>query len=217
MKSPHLEFALEKLRKTQQFDKLLFDLQELDEKEFSKRAVTARKIASDRIGIAELERRKNNLSVRAEKDGIFISSLPDCSEGSLAVRNQQAGEIVSSRTVIYAYANDREIGKIRMGNTGKIRLADHLTAEKVRVTRIDTLPSRLEGSPLLQIFGGPIPVYPARDDRFIPAQTLYCVELELPENMSIAAGRIVSVKIDHTEQLYKHISRFVLSFFLKEF
>ena len=217
LESPQLEFALEKLRKTQQFDRLLFDLQNLDEKDFSQRAVTAKKIASDRIGIIELQRRKNNLAVKAEKDGIFIPALPDCSAGSLLVRDRHAGEIVSHQTVIYAYANDREIGKIQLGNCGVLQLGDHLAAGKVRVTRIDALASKLEDSPLLQIFGGPIPVYTSADNRFVPTQTLYCVELELLNAMPLAPGRIISVKIDHTEQLYKYIKRFVLSFFLKEF
>ena len=217
LESPHLDFALEKLRETQKFDKLLFTLQNLDEKEFSQRAVTAKKIDSDRIGIIELQRRKAKLAVKAEKEGVFIPALPDSSAGSLLFRNRHAGEIVSEQTVIHAYADDQEIGKIRVGNTGKITLKDNLVSCKVRVARVDALASKLEASALLQVFGGPIPVYPSEDNRYTPTQTLYCVELELLDKMPVAAGRIVSVKIDHTEQLCKYISRFVLSFFLKEF
>lgn len=217
LESPHLEFALKKLRETENYDKLLFDLQNLDEKDFSQRTVTAKKISSDRLGIIELLRRKNKLAVKAEKDGIFVPALPELSAGSLLFRNRHAGEIVSSKTVIYAYADDREIGKILSGSRGRIRLKDHLSSGKVRVTRIDALDSRLEASPLLQLFGGPIPVYPSSDSRFTPTQTLYCVELELLDEMPISAGRVVSVRIRHTEQLYKYISRFVVSFFLKEF
>ena len=215
--SPHLEFALEKLLKTQSYDQQLFDLQNLDEKNFSQRAVTAKKINSDRIGIIELQRRKNKLAVKAEKDGIFIPALPDCSAGALLVRNRHAGEIVSSKIVIYAYANDQEVGKISLNDTAGIRLGDHLISGKARVTRIDVLDTKLEPSPLLQFFGGPVPVYPTEDNRFTPTQTLYCVELEMLNEIPLSAGRIVSVKINHTEQLYKYISRFILSFFLKEF
>ena len=217
LESPQLEFAIAKLRETQNFDRLLFELQSLDEKDFSQRAVTAKKIESDRIGIIELQRRKSKLTVKAEKDGIFVPALPDCSAGALLIRNLHAGQIVSPETVIYAYANDREIGKIQLNSSGTIRLGDHLTAGKVRVTRIDALASKLESSALLQMFGGPIPVYPSNDKWFAPTQTLYCVELELLYTQPISAGRVVTVKIEHTEQLYKYIKRFVLSFFLKEF
>ena len=212
-----MEFALEKLLKTQSYDQQLFDLQNLDEKNFSQRAVTAKKINSDRIGIIELQRRKNKLAVKAEKDGIFIPALPDCSAGALLVRNRHAGEIVSSKIVIYAYANDQEVGKISLNDTAGIRLGDHLISGKARVTRIDVLDTKLEPSPRLQFFGGPVPVYPTEDNRFTPTQTLYCVELEMLNEIPLSAGRIVSVKINHTEQLYKSISRFILSFFLKEF
>ena len=164
-----------------------------------------------------MQRRKNKLAVKAEKDGIFIPALPDCSAGALLVRNRHAGEIVSSKIVIYAYANDQEVGKISLNDTAGIRLGDHLISGKARVTRIDVLDTKLEPSPLLQFFGGPVPVYPTEDNRFTPTQTLYCVELEMLNEIPLSAGRIVSVKINHTEQLYKYISRFILSFFLKEF
>ena len=217
--SPRLDFALDTLTKTRQFDQLLYEQQNLDEEEFSKRNVTAQKISSDRIGLEELKRRRNKLQIRAGRDGIFIPSLPDSSAGALLPRNTSAGEIVSARTVIYAYADDRDIGKISPGNSGKIRLADTLGSRKVCVTRIDQIAALLESSPLLQNFGGPIPVYPAEDGKFVPAQTLYRVELDYadPSEPAFPAGRIVSVKIDHTEQLYKYAVRFVLSFFLKEF
>ena len=95
LESPQLQSAIEKIRRTIEYDRELFYQQELDEQEFPRREVTEQKIRSDRLALEELLRRRENLVIRAGKEGYFIPLLPDHSSGALLKRNTAVGEIVS--------------------------------------------------------------------------------------------------------------------------
>ena len=215
--SPQLEHAILKLEKTLLYDETLFRLQNLDEKEFSARNVTAEKITSDRLALKELKRRRASLHVKADADGFFISSLPIVSAGAFLGKNLAAGEIISREVAIYAYADDRDVGHIQPGAMATVWVADSLDSYKARVTAVEELAVQLKRSSVLQVFGGPIPVYPVNDKEFASVQSLYRVRLEFVSAAEIAPGRVVSVKVDYNEQLYKYIVRFILSFYHREF
>jgi hypothetical protein len=126
------------------------------------------------------------------------------------------GEILSGSTKIYAYANDRDIAQIRIGMTADIRTGDALGSGKAEVIFIDTVPGEMQAGPLLQLFGGPIPVYPD-EKKFIPVQTLYRITLRPVGQAAFAPGRTVFVNLHHKERFGKYLMRFLLVFFRKEF
>ena len=215
--SPQLEYSIEKIRRTMAYDKELFIQQELDEKEFSQREVTAQKRNSDKLALQELLRRKDNLTIKSFQDGSFIPRLPAFSSGAFLKRNTVIGEIVSPENTIYAYADDDQIGKIYSGQKGTATFSDRLPGLPCIVTRIDPVAVKFKPSPVLQPFGGPIAVYQKGESEFLPIQTLYRIELKMTDDFQTNSGRLVKVKLSSGGQLYTYVKKLVLSFFRKEF
>lgn len=216
LKNPLLETGIKKLEATTRCDQTQLLLQQLDEKEYSNAKITEKKIQSDLVALSELRRRQARQTVKAEADGIFVKNLPDLSPGIYLSANTDAGAIISEKQLIYAYANDREIAGIHKGMTAEITAGDALHSIKGEVIFIDSVPGKLPPGPLLQPFGGPIPVYPAEKE-FIPVQTLYRITLKPLEPPKFSSGRSVTVKLHHKERAGKYLIRFLLTFFRKEF
>lgn len=217
--SPRLKYAAMQLKSAVEYDKILLELQKTDEKEFVRQSATSQRVITDKLGLAELERRQKNLTVTADSDGFFVPAInKELSSGAFLVRNTVIGNLYSGKIIIHAYADDRDIGKIVPGMNGFVTVGDSLTEIPVKVRRTGKTAATLQASPLLQISGGPIPVY-QNGKEFTPVQTLYKVELEagLTPQLHLASGRTVTVKLTHTSILYKKISSFIVSFFRKEF
>ena len=217
--SPRLKYAAMQLKAAIEYDKILLELQKTDEKEFVRQNATSQRITTGKLGYAELERRQKNLTVKAETGGFFVPAInKELSSGAFLPRNSVIGRLYSGKTVIHAYADDRDIGKIVPGMTGVVLVSDSLTKIPIKVRRTEKTAATLTASPLLQISGGPIPVY-QNGAEFKPVQTLYKVEVEADstEPLPLSSGRTVTVKLTHTGRLYKTISSFIFSFFRKEF
>ncbi len=217
--SPQLENAIAQLQAVQQYDRTLYHLQQLDEKRFAESRVTAEKLTSDETGLRELQSRRKSLTAVAPAKGIFISKLPALSTGAYLPKGTLAGEIVSERLMIYAYAQDRDIGKLKPGDAAIFYLRDSLASHPARIVTVNRIAARLKDSPLLQHFGGPIPVYLASEDGhpYTSVLPLYRVELECTAPVEIDSGRVVTVKIRHAEQLGKQLWKLFLSAIRKEF
>lgn len=218
--SPQLEYSAERMHGTLSFDQTLLGIQQVDEKQFAAAPVTQKKVESDRLSLAELIRRKLDLRHVAETDGVFVPTLPDLSANAFLPKGQAVGEIVSARRAIYAYATDNDIGKLKIGDRATVYVGDSLTAFPAKIIAINPLAARLKNSPLLQHFGGPIPVYIKEGEResYASLSALYPVTLEFEDGKDLPdAGRVLAVKIHHTEQLYTRLTAFVLSAFRKEF
>ncbi len=218
--SPQVEYGIGRMRGTLLFDQTLLGIQQVDEKQFSAASVTGKKVQSDRLSLAELLRRWRDLRHTAEADGVFVPNVPDLSANAFLPKGLMIGEIVSERRSVYAYASDRDVGKLRIGGRAVIRTCDGLTGCQARITGINPLSARLKNSPLLQQFGGPVPVYieEGRSENYSSVLALCRVELEFEDNSAMPdAGRVVTVKISHTEQLYLRVRQILLSMFRKEF
>lgn len=217
LESPQLQFSIEKIRQTIQYDQELFAQQVLDEKEFPRSEVTAQKINSDKLALQELLRRKENLIVKASRSGYLVPLFGEHFAGELLKRNSILGEIVSPANIVYAYASDEQAGKIYAGQKGFISFPDNLREIPCQVVKIEPVAAKFKTSPLLQPFGGTIAVYKSSDNDFSPTQTLYRIELVMSDENAAAAGRTVKVKLMYKEQLYTDIKQTFLSFFRKEF
>ena len=217
--SPQLETAIRRLDTIRTYDRTLHELQQLDEESFPESPVTAEKIASDETGLRELKRRRAALSITAPESGTFVSKLPPLSRGAFLPRGVLVGEVVSEQLKVCAYAQDRDIGKLKPGDEATVYLRNSLETFPARIVTVNRIAARLQDSPLLQHFGGPIPVYLAEGSGHLYTSVLplYRIELELTEPAALASGRVVTVKIRHPELLGEQLWKLLLSAIRKEF
>ncbi|HRU51160.1 MAG TPA: hypothetical protein P5543_03090 [Planctomycetota bacterium] len=219
LRSKSLEFALQRLYTTLEYDKRLYNLQQVDVNAFSEAQVTEKKIQSDILSIEELNRRKENLQVRAQMDGRFVSKLYMLSKNAFLPRGQQVGEVVSEQLMLYGYAMDREISNLNPGDMATVYTKDSLQKFSAKIVHVNRLSARLKNSPLLQHLGGPIPVYieEGKAESYSSVLALYRVELEFTEPHTLLTGRTVIIDVHHTEQLWIRIWKLIVSAFRKEF
>lgn len=217
--SPQLAFTRERLSWTLQYDELLLNLQQLEERSLGRAIVSAEKINSDRLSLEEFARRREYLEIKAEFDGLFISRLREVSPGLYLPKGQIAGEVISRHIIVQAYALDREISKFSIGRKATIKLPDSLTDYTGKITEVNPVPARLRNSPLLQHFGGPIPVYldETSPGEYPSVMALYRIEIEFDFPPDVSSGRVVKVIVHHREQLFDRVWRFILSAFRREF
>ncbi len=217
--SPQLENGILRLQSMLRCDEILLGLQEVDAEKFSETGVTMEKIASDKLALAELLRRRESLCVRAESSGIFVSKLPHLSRNAFLARGRTAGEIVSEKLAASAYATDREIGKLRVGDRALVFVRDSLSRCEARIVALNRIPVKLKDSPLLQHYGGPVPVYLSGEgaSEYISVLPLYRIDLEFTGVPAFDCGRVATVKIRHSERLADRILTLLLSAWRKEF
>ncbi len=219
LESPLLEFARKKLSWTLQYNELLFNLQQLEEKSLGHANVSLEKINSEQLSLEEFTRRRGNLEIKAEFDGLFISRLCEVSPGLYLPKGRIAGEVISPHMIVQAYALDREISKLAPGREITIKLPDSLTEYTGRITEVNPISAKLRNSPLLQHFGGPIPVYPDETNpgEYPSVMALYRIEIEFDSPPDLPPGRVVKVVVHHREQLFNRAWNFILSAFRREF
>ncbi len=217
--SPQLETAVERLNAVRNYDRTLHELQQLDAERFSESRVTAEKLASDETGMKELRRRRDALTVTAPESGVFVSKLPSLSKGAFLPKGLLAGEVVSEKLMVCAYAQDRDIGKLTPGDEATVHLRDSLVTFPARIVTVNRIAAQLKDSPLLQHFGGPIPVYLAEggERHYSSVLPLYRIELEFTAPAEFASGRVVTVKIRHPERLGGQLWKLILSAIRREF
>ena len=138
------------------------------------------------------------------------------SSGIYLPDNINVGEIISEKEFIYAYASDQEIAQIYPGMQARITTGDSMASYKAKVIAVDTVPWKMSASPVLQAYGGTIPVY-STGTAPVPTQTLYRVILKTDFSCTLWIGRTVEVKLEHKERAGKYLIRFFLFFFRKEF
>lgn len=218
--STDLDIAIEKLEKSLKYDKMLYQQQSTDQKNYFLSSITIEKIRSGSLRMKELLRRKNNLRIVAVNGGVFVPRIPELSAGAYLFKGQLAGEIISEKLKIHGYATDQQISYIKIGDTAIVQLGKSLSSCRAKIINIAQVAVDLKNSPLLQPFGGPIPgcVKENSPMDYESVHPLYRIELELDsEKHNLSVGRSVTVKTDHSHQLYKPVIRFFISIFRREF
>lgn len=220
LESPQLDFAREKMAETLKADIMQYELEKIDENDFARSQVTLQAVNSDRRGVEELDRRQRQLSVCAEKSGIFTVKNPlTFQKGRYIPKGMVVGEVVSRGVVIYAYADEHDAGKIRIGNRAEVYAGDQIGSFPATVIRVEKVAVPLNDSPLLQIYGGEIPMYQngSEPGKFHSVRLFYRIELEFDGTQTPAPGRRVHCKISHREQLYRHLMKSIIGIFHREF
>lgn len=219
LESPQLDFKKRRTEGELLYDRHLFNLQRIDGKTLSAAPVTWEKIQSEQAALEELERRRKELTVLSEIDGLFIPKLQNLSTGIYLNKGQVLGEVISGNFLIQAYATDREVSRLKPEQEVTIRLKDELRTFPGRIKAINTISARLKSSPLLQLFGGPLPVYigEKNPETFHSVQSYYRIEIEFSPRLKIQPGRVVQVKVHHSERLFDSLRQLLLSALRREF
>ena len=217
--SPQLDFAVGKMQSVLEFDRCQFALEELDAERFSQAKITGQKIISDERALEELLRRRAALTVTSPADGIFrVENAAAFRRGRYIPRGTEVGTVISPEVVIYAYADDHDAGKLQAGDRAVIRVDDSMESFPAVVTAVSQVAVPLFDSPLLQVYGGRIPMYQNENaPGFHSVRLYYRIELRFAEGVSLPCGRRVRCEIDREIRLIDLISRAVTGIFRREF
>lgn len=218
--SPFLDFGIARNRGEYEYVSRMYDLQLSDKNTLGAALVSRQKLRTNQDNYFELERRRLYLMSDAPHDGIFIPRMPGkISAGMFLPKGALVGEIISEKKQVYAYADDRDVPKIKAGDVVRIYVRDSLMEYTGKITTVNSVPAKLRNSPLLQQFGGPIPVYmdEKRPGEFISVLPLYRIEIHFDEEIPFQNGRNVFVEIIHAERMYDTLKKYVLSVIRREF
>ena len=220
LSSPQLDFSVVRFTWMAKADELLFGMQQLDRESYGDSLLTREKLKSDWIGIREMKRRSTMLRGVAPEDGLFIPARDDISRGSWFPPGLCIGELVSPQLAVTAYADDRQVRKLKEGTAVTIYLPDSMKSLRGKIRSLDRIPAKLQHTPLLQVYGGPIPVYPDESQAggFISVNALYRVDIDFDDPaVRQLQGRTVMAKIHHRERLIGKIFDFSVAVLRREF
>ncbi len=128
------------------------------------------------------------------------------------------GEVVdSSRRKIVAYVRESDYKGINPGIRTTVALRDQLARHGGTVTYASPLPALLPASPLLDIFGGPVPSMPAEGTGlYQPLEPYYMIEIEPDRQSDLPIGRSGTVWLKRYSSIGGNALRAVLSVLQKE-
>jgi len=198
----------------------MLDLQLSDKNTLGTAIVTRQKLRTLEDRSRELNYRAGYLHEKAPHDGIYLPRLPGAiSAGMFLPKGSVIAEVVSTEKIVYAYADDRDVSKLSIGDRVLLRVRDSLIDHYGLVMGINSVPAKLRNSPLLQQYGGPIPVYvdEHHPGEFTSILPLYRIEIMPEGELPFQTGRNLMVEIIHTERLYDTLSKYTISIFRKEF
>jgi len=220
LESPLGDLEITKVESALKEDSVLVDLQQSDRKTFGDSLLTLQKMDGNRKVRDEMLRRKKLRVIRADVDGVFIPRIFNLSSSYFMPNGLVIGEIISGQTVVCAYATEQEVKLLKKGQTATVTLPDTFTTIKGRIKEIDPIPAKVTNSPLLQMYGGELAVFPdeTKPGEFYSAQALYRVEIVPDEKVSNAFlhGRTVRAKVHRRDMLANEIWNFLVTAFRRE-
>jgi putative peptide zinc metalloprotease protein len=216
--NPYLEWAhreayLDKLLGTAEFDLSLSNV-----KTMAEGRVLWLALQNNIANIEELARKKSQLNVVNPLDGNFALYDLHLKEGKWLRKGEVIGEVVdSSRRKIVAYVRESDYKGINPGIRTTVALRDQLARHGGTVTYASPLPALLPASPLLDIFGGPVPSMPAEGTGlYQPLEPYYMIEIEPDRQSDLPIGRSGTVWLKRYSSIGGNALRAVLSVLQKE-
>ena len=220
LESPLVDFQISRVESTLKEDSVLADLQQSDRKTFGDSLLTLQKMDGNRKVREEMLRRRELRRIKADVDGLFIPRIFNLSPGYYMGNGLVVGEIISGGSVIFAYADEQQVKLLKKGQKVTVELPDTLRSVKGTVSVIDPIPARLQNSPLLQMHGGELAVFPdeTKPGEFYSVQALYRVEIlpEKQEELLFFHGRTVRAKVHRKDMLANEIWSFLVTAFRRE-
>jgi len=186
---PLLEIRREETKIDTELARLQLDQAQTDKEQLPQIDVRKESLEYSRTAQAEAERRSLLMQTTSQIDGIFSLYDQHLRHGKWLAKGDIVGEVYrpGSRKAL-AFAVEDDVKHIRIGNRVSVSLSDELASYSGRVTGINPVPAALPPSPLLNVFGGPIPGFIGEDGLFKPVSTYYQIEIEFPSG-SPAEGR----------------------------
>ena len=176
------------------------------------------KLRIHQISHDEMSRRKKDMTLTAETDGLFIPLLKDVSPGRWLEKGTILGKIISGPHRFHAYALDKEVNRIKVGDKAEIQLRGEIRGIPGVVTAVNPVAATFRDSTLVQAFGGIIPCYPNPQNReFQPVNVLYCITIQPRNPLPDRIGRTGIAYVEQSYRLYVEIGRQLLHVFFREF
>ena len=220
LESPLSDLQITRVESVLKEDSVLADLQQSDRKTFGDSLLTLKKMDGNRKVRSEMLRRKQLRRIKADVDGLFVPKIFNLSPGYFMANGLVIGEIVSGSSIVYAYATEQEVKMLKKGQKVTVKLPDSFSSIKGKVTEIDPIPAKVKNSPLLQMYGGELAVFPDETNpgEFYSAQALYRVEILPDEEMDAVFlhGRTVRAKVHRRDILANEIWSFLVTAFRRE-
>ena len=220
LESPLSDLQITRVESVLKEDSVLADLQQSDRKTFGDSLLTLKKMDGNRKVRSEMLRRKQLRRIKADVDGLFVPKIFNLSPGYFMPNGLVIGEIVSGSSIVYAYATEQEVKMLKKGQKVTVKLPDSFSSIKGKVTEIDPIPAKVKNSPLLQMYGGELAVFPDETNpgEFYSAQALYRVEIQPDEEMDAVFlhGRTVRAKVHRRDILANEIWSFLVTAFRRE-
>ena len=213
-----LDFSLRRYAAMIRTNQAELNLARSDSSTMALSPVLFEKLRINQVAHDEVFRRKNNMSLTAETDGIFIPSIKEVSAGRWLEKGTVLGKIISGRNLLHAYAQDKEVNRIRAGDKAVIELRGELKEIRGTVTAVNPVAATFRDSTLVQAFGGIIPCYPNPQHReFQPVNVLYCITIQPDEPLPPRIGRTGIAYVEQSYRLCIEIGRQLLHVFFREF
>ena len=220
LESPLSDLQITRVESVLKEDSVRADLQQSDRKTFGDSLLTLKKMDGNRKVRSEMLRRKQLRRIKADVDGLFVPKIFNLSPGYFMPNGLVIGEIVSGSSIVYAYATEQEVKMLKKGQKVTVKLPDSFSSIKGKVTEIDPIPAKVKNSPLLQMYGGELAVFPDETNpgEFYSAQALYRVEIQPDEEMDAVFlhGRTVRAKVHRRDILANEIWSFLVTAFRRE-
>ena len=220
LESPLSDLQITRVESVLKEDSVLADLQQSDRKTFGDSLLTLKKMDGNRKVRSEMLRRKQLRRIKADVDGLFVPKIFNLSPGYFMANGLVIGEIVSGSSIVYAYATEQEVKLLKKGQKVTVKLPDSFSSIKGKVKEIDPIPAKVKNSPLLQMYGGELAVFPdeTKPGEFYSAQALYRVEIQPDKEMDAVFlhGRTVRAKVHRRDILANEIWSFLVTAFRRE-
>ena len=217
--SPLADMQIDRITSTLTEDAVLVDLQQSERQTFGDSLLTLQKMDGNRKLQSEMMRRKGLREIRVEIDGTFIPRLFNLSCGSYMTNGLVIGEIVSDRSVVFAYATE-QVKLLKKDQKVTVSLPDSSKKVSGRIKEIDPIPAKIKNSPLLQMYGGELAAFPDETvpGEFYSSQALYRVEIVPAEKMDehFFRGRTVRARVHRRDMLANEIWNFLVTAFRRE-
>ena len=213
-----LEFSLRRYDAMIRTSQAELDLARSDSSTISLSPVIFEKLRINRISYGEMLRRKREMPLIAEADGLFIPAVKQVSPGRWLDKGAVLGKIISGENQLYAYALDKEVNRIRTGSMATVKLRGELKGIRGTVVEVNPVAVKFRDSTLVRELGGVIPCYPKPQDReFQPVNVLYRVTIRPQQPLPPRIGRTGIAWVEQTYTLYTELKRQVLHVFFREF
>lgn len=175
---------------------------ELDQVQSSARTIALKKAAHERLDAAmnsckEFQRRKALLETRARFDGVFTLTDPLLKPGKWLSRGDVVGEVFAlQQTRIFAYVKEKYVMEVKPKTKATISLENELHSISGEVVSVNLAPVHtLPSSPLLDIYGGPLPTIKDEKDAFKLAEPFYRITIANNSDVNLPVGRTGSARI----------------------